>query len=100
MPESAPYFGFPMTQLLFLPGLAGNAVMWQSQCSALADFAPRVTDVHPRFGTIAQMAAALLDENDGELVLCGASMGGIVAMEVARQAPGRLRGLALLGTNA
>ena len=89
-----------MTQLLFLPGLAGDAVMWQAQSSALADFGPRVTNVHTRFGTIAQMADALLAENDGELVLCGASMGGIVAMEVARQAPERLRGLALLGTNA
>ncbi|MEO7547649.1 MAG: alpha/beta fold hydrolase [Ramlibacter sp.] len=89
-----------MTQLLFLPGLAGDAVMWQAQSGALADFGPRVTDVHTRFGTIAQMAAALLAENDGALVLCGASMGGIVAMEVARQAPQRLRGLALLGTNA
>lgn len=89
-----------MTQLLLLPGLAGDAAMWRAQLDALADFAPRVTDVHTRFGTIAQMAAALLQENDGELVLCGASMGGIVAMEVARQAPQRLRGLALLGTDA
>ncbi|RYF44085.1 MAG: alpha/beta fold hydrolase [Comamonadaceae bacterium] len=89
-----------MTQLLLLPGLAGDAAMWQAQSSALADFGPRVTDVHTRFGTIAQMAQTLLEENDGELVLCGASMGGIVAMEVARQAPQRLRGLALLGTNA
>ena len=89
-----------MTQLLFLPGLAADAVMWQAQTGALADFGPRVTDVHTRFGTIGQMAAALLAEHEGELVLCGASMGGIVAMEAARQAPQRLRGLALLGTNA
>jgi len=34
------------------------------------------------------------------LVLCGASMGGMVAMEAARQAPQRIRGLALLGTSA
>jgi pimeloyl-ACP methyl ester carboxylesterase len=32
--------------------------------------------------------------------LCGASMGGMIAMEAARQAPDRIAGLALLGTNA
>lgn len=89
-----------MTQILLLPGLAADAAMWQAQCSALADYLPRVTDVHFRFEAIGQMAAALLAENEGDLVLCGASMGGIVAMEAARQAPHRVRGLALLGTNA
>jgi pimeloyl-ACP methyl ester carboxylesterase len=46
----------------------------------------------------ASLAAALLAQH--ELVLCGASMGGIIAMEAARQAPQRIRALALLGTNA
>ncbi|HYF18085.1 MAG TPA: alpha/beta fold hydrolase, partial [Ramlibacter sp.] len=86
--------------LLLLPGLAGDEVMWQAQMEALREFSPRVADVHMRFASIHEMAAALLAENDGPLVLCGASMGGIVAMEAARQAPHRLRGLALLGTTA
>jgi pimeloyl-ACP methyl ester carboxylesterase len=59
-----------------------------------------VTDVHSRHASIPEMAAALLAENAGSLVLCGASMGGMIAMEAARQAPGRVAGLALLGTNA
>ena len=46
------------------------------------------------------MAAALLREHPGPLILCGASMGGIVAMEVLHQAPARIQGLALLGTTA
>src|SRR4051812_46717126 len=74
--------------------------MWRDQLQALADWRPVVTDVHMRHPTIAEMAAALLARHPGPLVLCGASMGGIVAMEVARQAPGRVRGLALLGTTA
>lgn len=90
-----------MPQLIFLPGLASDATMWQHQIAALrASHAPHVTDVHARHGRIEDMAAALLAEHPGELVLCGASMGGIVAMEVARQAPTRIAGLALLGTNA
>ena len=90
-----------MTQLLLLPGLACNAVMWQDQLGALPlHLNPFVTDVHTRFETVPAMAQALLQEQPGELVLCGASMGGILAMEVVRQAPGRVKALALLGTNA
>ena len=89
-----------MSTLLFLPGLAADAQMWQAQLDAFADLAPRVVDVHTRHDTIEAMAAALLREHEGDLVLCGASMGGMLAMEAARQAPARVRGLALLGTSA
>ena len=90
-----------MTQLILLPGLASDAVMWRDQLAAIpARWNTHVTTVHSRHTSVPDMAAALLAEHEGELVLCGASMGGIVAMEAARQAPGRLRGLALLGTNA
>ncbi len=90
-----------MTQLILLPGLASDHVMWQAQLAALPRaWRAHVTDVHARCDTIEAMARTLLDEHPGTLVLCGASMGGIVAMEVARQAPQRIRGLALLGTSA
>jgi pimeloyl-ACP methyl ester carboxylesterase len=89
-----------MTQLVLLPGLAADETMWQAQCAALAPWHPVVTDVHARNDTIEAMAAALLAGHDGDLVLCGASMGGMIAMEVARQAPERVAGLALLGTSA
>ena len=88
------------TTLLLIPGLAANEVMWRAQVDALAGRRPLVTDVHTRHASIPEMAAALLEEHPGELVLCGASMGGMVAMEAARQAPERIAGLALLGTNA
>ncbi|MBI2772720.1 MAG: alpha/beta fold hydrolase [Burkholderiales bacterium] len=88
-----------MSRLILLPGLAGDAVMWRSQLAALPAGTP-VSDVHMRLGTVPDMAAALLAEHPGQLVLCGASMGGIIAMEAVRQAPRRIAGLALLGTNA
>ena len=87
-------------QLVFIPGLAADARMWRAQTEALADWRPVVTDAHTPQDSIESMAAALLAHHAGELLLCGASMGGMVAMEAARQAPGRVRGLALLGTNA
>ena len=90
-----------MTQLILLPGLASNAVMWQHQLAVLPHaLEPAVTAVHSRCESIPQMAQALLQAHAGDLILCGASMGGIIAMEVARQAPARVKGLALLGTNA
>jgi pimeloyl-ACP methyl ester carboxylesterase len=90
-----------MSQLILIPGLAGDAVMWRPQLAALPpEWNAVVTEVHMHHDDIAAMAAALLAGHDGPLVLCGASMGGIIAMEAARQAPERLRGLALLGTNA
>ncbi|MDB5730152.1 MAG: alpha/beta hydrolase family protein [Variovorax sp.] len=89
-----------MPQLVLLPGLACDHRMWEAQWSALpATLRPVVSTVHWRHDSIEAMAAALLREHAGALVLCGASMGGMVAMEAARQAPGRIAGLALLGTN-
>lgn len=90
-----------MTQLILLPGLACDHVMWQAQRAALpAHYRAHVTDVHTRCDTIEAMAHALLQDHPGELILCGASMGGIIAMQVAHQAPQRIRGLALLGSSA
>lgn len=89
-----------MATLVLLPGLAGDRAMWREQLAALARWQPVVTDAHTREGSIPAMAAALLRQHAGPLVLCGASMGGMIAMEAARQAPGRVRGLALLGTDA
>jgi pimeloyl-ACP methyl ester carboxylesterase len=89
-----------MTTLILIPGLAGSAAMWRAQLKALARWQPLVTDVHMREDSIEAMAAALLSQHEGPLVLCGTSMGGMIAMEAARQAPGRVAGLALLGTDA
>lgn len=90
-----------MTRLILIPGLACDAAVWRDQLRALPVRWPvAVTDVATREDSISAMASALLADHDGELVLCGASMGGMIAMEVVRQAPDRVRGLALLGTSA
>jgi pimeloyl-ACP methyl ester carboxylesterase len=89
-----------MSRLILIPGLAGDAVMWRAQLQGLAAWHPAVSDVHMRCDSLTEMAAALLAEHEGDLVLCGASMGGMVAMEAARQAPQRIGAVALLGTSA
>ncbi len=90
-----------MKQLVFLPGLAADAVMWQDQLAAMpAHLHAVVSDVHSRHASLPDMARRLLYEHEGELILCGASMGGMLAMELVRQAPQRVKALALLGTSA
>lgn len=90
-----------MSTLVLLPGLASDEALWRDQRPALATRgAVQVTDVHARHATLPEMAAALLAEHAGPLVLVGTSMGGILALEVLRQAPGRVQALALLGSSA
>jgi len=77
------------------------ALIWQDQLATLPPhWRGTVSDVHTRHTRIEAMAQALLQDHSGPLLLCGASMGGMVAMEAAHQAPERIRGLALLGTSA
>ena len=92
----------PMTRVMLLPGLASDAALWRDQIPALQSrgYEPVVSDVHARFATLPTMAAALLAEQAGPLVLVGTSMGGILALEIFRQAPQRVAALALLGSSA
>jgi pimeloyl-ACP methyl ester carboxylesterase len=91
-----------MIPLILLPGLACDDALWRHQAPALAASGRPVcvSDVHARADTLPEMAALLLAEHPGDLLLAGCSMGGMLAMEAARQAPQRVRGLALLGTSA
>ena len=50
--------------------------------------------------SVGDMAARALGAADGPLLPVGFSMGGIVAVEMARQAPERVAGLALVDTTA
>jgi len=91
-----------MSTLILLPGLACDAALWRLQLPALAAGrrAVQVSDVHQRADSLVEMAALLLAEQPGDLLLAGCSMGGMLALEAARQAPSRVRGLALLGSTA
>ena len=87
--------------LLLLPGLACDAELFAHQQPALAArHRVHISDVHTRAPTLPAMAARLWAEQPGAQVLVGASMGGMLALEMWRQAPERVRGIALLGTTA
>lgn len=87
----------PFTPLL-IPGLACDAELFAHQVATLDGAV--VATAHADASTIAEMAALLLAAHPGELVPVGCSMGGMVALEMARQAPRRVRALALLGSSA
>ena len=90
-----------MLNLTLLPGLACDAAMWRELLPGLASHhRVTVSSVHRRHPTLPAMAHALLAENPGPLWLAGASMGGMLALEVWRHAPERVRGMALLGSSA
>ena len=91
-----------MTSVILLPGLACDDELFAHQAPALAALGCRVhiSNAHTRKPSLPDMAAALLAEHPGQHLLVGASMGGMVAMEMHRQAPDRVLGLGLLGTTA
>jgi len=88
-----------MTPLVLLPGMMCDARLFAPQIEAFS--AERSVTVPALSGshTMAGLAARILEDAPDQFALAGLSMGGIVAMEVARQAPDRVAGLALLDTN-
>jgi pimeloyl-ACP methyl ester carboxylesterase len=91
-----------MLSVILLPGLACDDELFQHQAQALVALGARVhiSTAHGRRATLPEMATTLLAEHPGQHVLVGASMGGMVAMEMQRQAPARVQALGLLGTTA
>jgi len=90
-----------MRSLLLLPGLACDATLFHDQAAPLAARARvHISNAHARETTLPAMATRLLAEHPGRHVLIGCSMGGMLAMEMHRQAPGRVEAIALLGTTA
>lgn len=88
-----------MIDLVLVPGHLCNDVLWEHQAAGLRDIArPVVADV-TLDDSMAGMAARLLRNAPPRFSLAGLSMGGMVCMEVMRQAPERVERLALLDTN-
>ncbi|WP_206238758.1 alpha/beta fold hydrolase [Novosphingobium terrae] len=86
--------------LVLLPGLLCDARLWQRQADDLADIAaPWIADL-TQDDSIPAMAARVLAQAPERFALAGLSMGGYVALEIMRQAPGRVTRLALLDTSA
>ncbi len=90
-----------MGSLVLLPGMMCDDRLWSPQIEALS---PLVDEIFVADfsvdDSIAGMARTVLASAPAKFALAGLSMGGIVALEMWRQAPDRITGMALMDTNA
>lgn len=85
--------------LVFLPGMMCDDRLYAPQIEALSpDYDVQVLPVTGH-DNMNDLAAEVLLQAPQRFVLAGLSMGGIVAMEVVRQAPDRIERLILMDTN-
>lgn len=88
-----------MIPLVLLPGMMCDARLFFPQIAALSGRYPLVSMPLGGACSMEALARRVLDHAPPRFALAGLSMGGIVAMEVLRQAPGRVDRIALLDTN-
>ena len=86
--------------LLLLPGLLNDARLFQFQTRDLSDMTHATVADLTVADTVEELAASVLEHAPPKFALAGLSMGGYVALEIMRQAPERVLGLALLDTSA
>ncbi|WP_372075639.1 alpha/beta fold hydrolase [Vibrio amylolyticus] len=90
----------PEVPLLWLPGLLCDETLFQDVNKELPVWvAPFTCDLGTETSMQA-LASKVLEDAPESFVLGGLSMGGILAFEVFRQAPERVKGLILMDTNA
>jgi pimeloyl-ACP methyl ester carboxylesterase len=88
------------TPIVFACGQLLDERCWEPQSAAFADQRNLFVSDHRSDDTIAGMAKRLLTSAPDQFLLVGHAMGGFIALEVMRQAPERVKGLALLATLA
>ena len=92
MPEPLP--------VVLVPGLNCSARLYAEQVPALWQFGPVQVADHTRDDSMDAIAARILTHAPPRFALAGLSMGGYIALTIAREAPARVSKLALLDTSA
>jgi len=86
-----------MTPLVLIPGFMCDGRLFEPQIRGLHK-THDVTIAIPTEPNLSDMAARILEDTPGTFALGGLSMGGIIALEILRQAPDRITRLALMDT--
>ena len=86
--------------LVLLPGFLCDQSYWQDQIDALSDVAGCSCAAYGTLDSLPAMAESVLRNAPEKFSLAGHSMGGRIALEVFRQAPERVKRLALFNTGA
>lgn len=88
------------THLLLIPGMMCDQRLFAPQIKALQSPTLEITvPLITEFDSVEQLSIQILTKAPQTFALAGLSMGGIVAMEIYRQAPNRIEKLALMDTN-
>jgi pimeloyl-ACP methyl ester carboxylesterase len=87
-----------MIRIVLVPGLVCDAAVWEHAAAALGADSDVQIAHHGALDSLGAMAEKVLAETPGEFAIVGHSMGGRVALEIFRRAPGRITGIALLDT--
>lgn len=86
--------------LVLVSGMLGDASLWDGVCARLGDIAlpcPARIDLDD---SVPAMAESVLAQAPDRFALAGHSLGAIVALEMLRQAPGRITRVALVNASA
>src|SRR5579872_3467442 len=86
--------------LILLPGFLCDRAVWESQIAALSDIADCTCADYGMLDSLPAMAESVLRSAPESFFVAGHSMGGRVAFEIFRQAPERVRRIALLNTGS
>jgi pimeloyl-ACP methyl ester carboxylesterase len=86
--------------ILLVPGLGASPRVYAPVVPALWQYGPVTVANHMRDDNMGVIARRILAEAPPRFALAGHSMGGYIAFEIMRQAPGRVAKLALINTQA
>lgn len=89
----------PSTDLLLLPGLLNDEALWAAQVDALSPALRCHVGDLTTGETLEAVAESVLAAAPPRFALAGFSLGGYVAQQILRVAPGRVERLALLDTS-
>lgn len=84
--------------LILVPCLLCDEVIWRIPCRELGGIAEAQIALHDSLDSLGALAEAIIARAPPRFAIAGHSMGGRIALEVARRVPHRLTGLALLDT--
>ena len=85
--------------IVLLPGMLGTPALWDGVADKLSGSHPLVALRIDRDDSVADMAESVLAAAPARFGLVGHSLGGVVAFEIARRAPDRVRRLAVIAAS-
>lgn len=84
--------------LLMIPGTLCDDLLFEHQVSGLKNLTDCRVVSNSSSDNLREVASHILNDNKGNIALMGISYGGIIAFEILRQAPERVKRLILMDT--